>query len=274
MKISELLREAQEQPRKKSAGPASQLPTAPRAASIDDVDSDGDEEGDGDTHGDSKHEFKSRAIGIGDGIYALSAWSYPDAWSGGGYSDMRMNAISALAADMDVQLGDYEHLSDHDMTDDRRLEVIFLNDQTDALFRLHASGANGTLEFSPSLADLQRNGMVTNAQMTKLKKIETTVRAWLNAVPEDWADEPHDRRWHSAERKVVKLFDFGGDDVDGDDDPSFSDPNHPNSRIGVDPYERGDVEAAAAARARTIERMKARKAAKLAGTQGPGRDKR
>lgn len=269
MKISELLETRI--PKKffmPNAKEASQLPSAP---SLNDepsaVDGPGDAEVDdseeNQVDGNAVSSFKQDGISIGGGIFALSAWTYPDAWSGGGYSDTRMHTITTLARELGIDVGDYEYLNDQDMADGRRLEVVFFNEQTDTMFRLSASGDSGRIEFSPNLADLQRDGSITNAQMSAVKKIEGTVAAWVQSVPEDWMDEPRDRRWKAAERKVVGLFDFGGGDDFGDE-PEKSDPNHPSFWDGLDTRSGGDEEADARYMEELRAKKRAEKAAKLA----------
>jgi len=269
MKITELLETRI--PKKffmPNAKEASQLPSAP---SLNDEPSAVDGPGDAEVADSEENQvdenavgdFKQDGISIGGGIYALSAWVYPDAWSGGGYSDILMNRISALAGELGVDLGDYEHLNDQEMADGRRLEVVFFNEQTNTMFRLSVSGSENKVEFTPSLTDLQSDGRVTNGQMSGLKRIEAVVTAWVQSVPEDWMDEPRDRRWQAAERKVVKLFTFSAPDVDGDD-PSQSDPDHPDFWQGIDTRDPGDEEAGKAGMARLIAKAKAEKAARLA----------
>lgn len=263
MKIRELL-EAVE-PKKSNLPSAPSLNDEPSAVDGPQDDSQNDtDDSQNDTDENAVAQFKQDGVSIGGGIFALSAWAYPAAWSGGGYSDTRMHTITTLARELGIDVGDYEYLNDQDMTDGRRLEIIFFNEQTDAMFRLSASGDSGVVEFSPSLADLQADGSVTNAQMRAVKKIEGSVKAWVDAVPENWADEPRDRRWQAAERKVVGLFDFGsGGDVGGDD-PSMSDPHHPNFWDGLDTRGGGDEEADARYMEELRAKKRAEKAAKLA----------
>lgn len=267
MKITELLETRI--PKKfsmPSAKEASQLPSAP---SLNDEPSAVDGPGDAEVADSEENQvdenavsdFKQDGISIGGGIYALSAWVYPDAWSGGGYSDILMHRISALGSELGVDLSDYEHLNDQDMADGRRLEVVFFNEQTDTMFRLSASGDSATVEFSPSLMDLQQNGSVTNAQMSGLKRIEAVVNAWVQAVPEDWSEEPADRRWEAAERKVAKLFAFSAPDVDDGDYDMDSD----QFWSKVDTHREPEPEAKAAGdklRAERMARLRAEMAAK------------
>lgn len=274
MKITELLegripRKYWQPHSRSSTTEASNLPSAPSLNDEPQDELDGEEADDEEAtvDGNAVGDFKQDAVSIGGGIQALSAWVYPEAWSGGGYSDILMHRITSLADELGVDLGDYSHLNDQDMADGRRLEIVFFNEQTDTLFRLSASGNDGRVEWSPGLSDLQADGSVTNAQMAALKRIEAAVGAWVAAVPEDWMDEPRDRRWEAAERKVVKLFSFQAPDVDGDDgdDPSESDPDHPNFWQGVDT--RQDARAPDEAKKSMddlIARAQARKAARLA----------
>jgi hypothetical protein len=276
MLISELLLE-NELPKHPHNKPTSALPTAaslndePEELDLDDeVDSDDELE---DENVNSEHDFKSNAVALGGGLYALSAWSYPDAWLGGGYSDMNMHRITSLADETDSDLGDYEHITDQDMADGRRLEVAIYNQQTQVVFRLSASAANEAVDFMPDLGSLQQTGSVTNAQMSKLKNLETIVQTWCKSVPEEFEGRPTERRWATAEKKITSLFDFGGGSFSGDDDhPERNDPNHPEFGANSDVYNKGDEEAGAAAMAKIIARRKAEKLANSSG--GAGRGKR
>jgi hypothetical protein len=223
MKISELLTENQQPKQPKSALPtAASINDAPEELEYDDeVDGQDEEE-----TVNSERDFMDKASALGGGMYALSAWSYPDAWLGGGYSDMNMHTIATLADETQSDLGDYESLSDSEISDGRRLEVVIYNQQTQVVFRLSASGmeGGGSVHFNPDLTTLQQTGSVTNPQMSKLKNLETLVRTWCDSVPEDvGTGEPSDRRWAAAEKKVLGLFNFGGfsgGDEEGDTDSS------------------------------------------------------
>jgi hypothetical protein len=219
MKISELLREGEEDPKRRKSSSA--LPGAP---SIDDEPVDVERDDDGNAAG----EFKQDAVAIGGGIYALSAWTYPEAWTGGGSSDILMHRITTLADDLGADIGDYESTDDDAVSNGRRLEVVFYNEQTHSMFRLSASGSDGTVQFIPALADLQQSGELTGSQIAKIRSIEATVQRWCDAVPEEAAvrdarGRPNTRSWRSAEDKVTGLFDFSAADVAGDDE--LSDPN-------------------------------------------------
>lgn len=283
MKITELLEsiraarivEAPQPPRRGSA-----LPTAPRAASIDDVEDDGeDDEG----PLDSEREFKTDAVSIGESIYALSAWVYPEAWSGDGYSDMLMHRITSLANELDADIGDYEGINEQSIADDRRLEIVFYNELTKMMFRLSASGAqgSGSVEFTPSLADLQHSGMVTNVQLPKLRNIENIVRAWCDAVPEsaevdDAGGRPNTRSWKRAEDAVTKLFAFTDPGIGGDD--AASDPDSSEFWSGSNVYQEPSPEGKKRGEEfmqKWREEMRAKMVAKAAKKNaGPGRDKR
>lgn len=283
MKISELLNEA-EQPKKKSGVTPPQPATQsklPRARSIDDEPHD-DEQGDDGSEDsvDAEREFKQDAVGIGDGIYALSAWVYPDAWRGSGYSDMLMHRITTLAHELDADIGDYEGINDQTIADDRALEIVFYNEQTQTMFRLSASGSrgSGSVEFTPSLVDLQQGGMITNAQMPRLRSIEATVSKWCDAVPEEAAVDdaggrPNTRAWRSAEDAVTKLFSFDAGDVGGDD--AASDPDSAEFWSGSDVYQEPSPEGKKAGdeyMAQLLAKKRAEREAKK--TSGPGREKR
>lgn len=278
MKISELLREAAEEPKKKPKPSA-----LPRAASIDDTPQDRDEndeqEDDKDVDTDAAREFEQDAVSVGDGIYALSAWVYPDAWTGDGYSDMLMHRITTLADELDADIGDYEGINDQTIADDRGLEIVLYNSHTDTMFRLSASGSRGTVEFTPTLVDLQQGGMITNAQMPKLKNIERTVRAWCDAVPERAAvrsarGRPNTSTWRRAEDAVTKLFGFVDPGIGDDEssDPESSEFWSKTSHREPSPEDKkADDDFMAALMARKRAEMAAKTAQKDA---GPGRDKR
>jgi hypothetical protein len=268
MRISELLKENElNGPQVKQ--PASNLPSA---ASIDDQpqEFDGEVDDTEDENVDSEREFKESAANLGDGLFALSAWSYPDAWTGGGYSDMRMHAIAALADETGSDLGDYEHITDQHIVDERRLEVAVYNQQTQVVFRLSAAAATEEIEFMPDLTTLQQTGSVTNSQMSKLKQIEATVRTWVGAVPEEFEGSPTDRRWAAAEKKVTGLFAFGGGTSGSGDHPEQNDPNHPEFGANSDVYSAGDKQAGDEFMAKLIAQKRAEREAKATGGAGRG----
>jgi hypothetical protein len=278
MKISELLREDDAAKPKAPKPGASRLP---HAASIDDEPQDDGEDGDSedrDVPVNAEREFKQDAVSVGDGIYALSAWVYPDAWTGNGYSDMLMHRITTLADELDADIGDYAGIDDQTIERDRGLEVVFYNSHTQMMFRLSASASQGSVEFTPTLMDLQQSGMITNAQLPKLKNIERTVQTWCDAVPERTAvrgarGRPNTPQWRRSESAVTKLFSFVDPGVGGDDemyDPesssfwektSFREPSPENKKAGDDYI---------AALLAQIDKEDAEAKKK----SGPGRDKR
>jgi hypothetical protein len=269
MKISELLEGRI--PRKywqPHANEASQLPSAP---SLNDepsaVDGNEDEFNDQDQEDvvdeNAVRDFKQDGISIGGGIHALSAWTYPAAWSGGGYSDTRMHHITTLARELGADTAGIDHTGEQTMADDRRIEVAFFNEQTDTFFVMVASGASGEVEFFPDLSELQSSGGVTNAQMPTVKNIEQKVAAWAKTVPDGFEDVEPSGRWARTEAEVVKLFRMN----DASPDSEVDDPSHPSFWRGTNtrkpPSEEGKKRGEAGMAA-----LMARKRAEIAARKG------
>jgi len=255
MKISELLETRI--PKKffmPNAKEASQLPSAP---SLNDepsaVDGPGDAEVDDSEENtvdeNAVSQFKSAASSLGSGLFVLSPWDYPAAWSGETADDGRMHSAVVLAGDLGFDISSIENLSDQAVADGRRIDAVFLNGQTDTMFTLQASGASGDVQWTPSLSDLQTSGGVTNPQLTKLKKIEAALVAWTDAVPSGFEGERATGAWKRAEVAVLKalsLLNVGGSVPDG----GANDPAHPDFwRSGVTANAKGTPERQARAKA-------------------------
>lgn len=179
MKISELLGEAVEKPKKNAA---SSLPTA---ASLDDVKdvNDGEDSMDDDTDGEelsaAAQEFINQAGDLGDDLYTLTIYNYGDDWANVNPGTPVRSVIERAAeGDSDNQrvVDAYLNQSDSTIANERMISQIILNGRNGKMFAFSV-GINAEPKFNPPA-----KSVVDGDQLAVLRRIHSMGKRYFQAA--------------------------------------------------------------------------------------------
>lgn len=292
MKISELWQAINEAQDKKqglhaSSKSANRSKLSSAASLNDPVDSEDNEEDGEDDNLDAVTEFKRSAKFMGDKLYIMTSWQYPDAWStgGSGENDLAKHTINNLADSLgsdNADISSYNDISDKYVQDHRSIDLVVYNDDSGSMFQISGSALDGadSFEVIPSVDQMRSAGLLKPNQIKIINVIKDAFTAWCNSLPEDMyrregdnlpnKRKSGDRAWAKAEARIielvgVKLPGFEGDSDPGD--PDFWRGVNTNQKSTVDQKLRDEHMDA------MIKRALAKKAA-LANKDNSPRDKR
>jgi hypothetical protein len=287
MKISELLgavraineakqRDAKIPPTKKSASRLKSAPSINDApGDVDNTDTTDDTDDTDNTDEGSATEFKNSAKSIGNDLYVMTAWQYPDAWASGGSeaNDLALHTINNLADALGPDRADvssYNDLNGRYVQNHRSIDLVVYNAATDSMFQISGSGVDGpnSWEVIPDVASMTGAGLLKPGQARSLDVIKRAFENWSNSLPGDIDTRgrelmpdrynSRDAAWRKAEEKLVKMV---GVDLPGYDDGG--DPGDPDFWRGVDTNPPVSPEAQKASddhKQKVLQKMLARKA--------------
>jgi len=167
MKISELLLEEDKSKKK----PASNLPTAasindtPDDEDLDDVEDDVED----DESQDDLNDLKNKMGSMGNDLYTVSAYNYDDEFSSIGPNRVIMNILTKL--DNNSAVAEYISQNNMDITDDKIISAVILNDRNGKLFAYYCG--SGINRFSPGdVTKLVSDGIIDQDQAGKLNELK------------------------------------------------------------------------------------------------------
>lgn len=197
MKISELLDEAAGP--KKPAPKQSRLPSAPRAASIDDEPQDDESS----TDRGAIDALKAKMGSMGNDLFSISAYNYDDEFSSIGPNKTVRKLLDAID---DPAVSDYWQYDNMDITNDKIVSAVILNDRNGQFMTFYCG--DGVTKIQPGdVRQLVRDGVIDSDQVGVLNRLMNSGKDYARVVGRT--------EWKAGtEARNSRVYDALGDVID------------------------------------------------------------